>query len=717
MRQKNGFFLLLALTLLLLYTQSGEKENEVERSLPAHYTKWLKEDVSHIITQKEKEVFLKLKTDNERDIFIQAFWKQRDPTPGTPENEFKEEHYHRLAYANEYFGRETTRPGWQTDRGRVYIILGPPQDIVRYEGGSYVYPSRIWFYEAKPEYGLPSHFNLVFFKKKGMGEFVLYSPARDGPASLLINYRGDPANITTAYQQLRKHDYRLAEASISFIPGEPPHYGHPSLASDTLVSKIYSVPERTTDSKYAEALLRFKDLVEVEYTANFVSSDSRVNVIQDKNEIFFIHYSVEPKRLSLLSYEGKNRANFELNGIITDSDGKMIFQYGKTFSLDFNQDEIKDIQKTSFMIQDMLPIIAGDYKFSLLLKNTVSKEFSSLERNISIPENLQSFQMSPLLLGYKLQKVSAKRHVNKPFKVGDFQISCQAQNIFHPKEELVVFFQIRGLTPQFLESGRIKFTFFKKEEEFLTRVKDFKEYALSNIIETFSLRNFPPDYFTIRVSLIDSKEREILFDEEVFEISPLADLPRPWVVSKVMPASQNVVYSYILGTQFARKGNLQEAENLLRRAFNQEPTSLKYALSYGELLHQKKEYQRVKEILLPFLEDTKKSYKSLPLLGASCQALKEYEEAISYYKEYLSHAGTTLNILNSIGECYYRLGNIEEALIAWEKSLEINSNQEELKKLVNQLKRKNHENLTLSHKLSHIQTSRNLLGFYYAQFL
>ncbi|UCC40130.1 MAG: GWxTD domain-containing protein [Candidatus Aminicenantes bacterium] len=686
MRRKKGFLLFMALTLLLFFARSGEKQNEIERSLPAHYTKWLKEDVSHIITQKEKEVFLKLKTDNERDIFIQAFWKQRDPTSGTPENEFKEEHYRRLAYANQYFGRETTRPGWQTDRGTIHIILGPPRDIIRYEGEGFVYPARIWFYDPKPEYDLPYHFHLVFFKRKGMGEFVLYSPARDGPASLLINYRGDPGNITTAYQQLRKHDFRLAEASISFIPGEVSPYGRPSLTSEILVKKIYSVPEKTTDWKYAEALLKFKDIIEVEYTANFINSETRMNVIQDKSGMFFIHYSIEPEKLSVLSYEEKYRINFELNGIITDFAGNMIFQFEKTFSLSFNEDQIKDIQKTSIMIQDMVPLITGDYKFSLLLKNTVSKEFSSFERNIYIPENLLSFQMSPLLLGYQLRKGVSQKNVNKPFKIDDYQISCPSRNVFHPKEDLVVFFQIRGLTQEFQKNGRIKFTFFKKEEEFLTKVKNFNEYTQSDIFETFPLGNFPPDYFRIRVALLDREETEILFDEDVFEISPLADLPRPWVISKVMPSSQNIVYSYIRGAQFAQKGNLQEAEHFLKKAFNEEPTSLKYALSYGEILYKKKAYQKVKEILLPLLEDTKKSYKSLPLLGASCQALKEYEEAISYYKEYLSHAGTTLNILNSIGECYYRLGNIEEALIAWQKSLEIDSNQEELKRLVNRLK-------------------------------
>lgn len=687
MKQKKTSAFLLLLSLLALFAFGGAKEENSQNTLPSHYKKWSEEDVVYIITPKEKEVFLQLESDKERDIFIEAFWKQRDPTPGTPENEFREEHYRRMAYANEYFGRGTTRPGWQTDRGRIYIILGPPLDIGRYEGEGFVFPTRIWSYESKPQYGIPYHFHLVFFKRKGMGEYVLYSPTRDGPASLLINYRGDPSNSVAAYQQLRKFEPRLAEASLSFIAGESSSYGHPSLASETLVSQIYSVPEKTVDWEYAEALLKYKDIVEVEYTANYIRSDCLFHIIWDESGIFFVHYSIEPEKISVLSYEEKYRINFRLNGMVTDLNGNVIFQYEKTVPLRFNKNQIEDIEKTSIVIQDMIPLVAGDYKFSLLLKNTISKEFTSFEKNISIPEESSLLQMSPLLLGYQRKRAVSPQN-NKPFKIGNVQISCQAGNVFHPKENLTIFFQLYGLIQEFRKQGVAKFTFYRKEEEFLTQEKNLREFADHNFITEFPLQNFPPDYFKIKVSILDSQKREIVSDEKEFEASPLPDLPRPWIVSKVMPASQSIEYSLILGDQFVKKGNLQEAEGLLEKAYNANPTSLKYALSYSQLLFKKKEYNRVKEILLPLAENQKENYPSLSLLGASFQALEEYEEAISYYKEYLSHAGANLNILNSIGECYLRLGNIKEALMAWEKSLELNPRQEDLKKLVNQLKEK-----------------------------
>jgi GWxTD domain-containing protein len=96
--------------------------------LETRYRKWLNEDVAYIIADEERAAFQRLQTNEERDQFVRQFWLRRDPTPGTPENEFKEEHYRRLAYANQRFASSV--PGWKTDRGRIYIVYGPPDEIV-----------------------------------------------------------------------------------------------------------------------------------------------------------------------------------------------------------------------------------------------------------------------------------------------------------------------------------------------------------------------------------------------------------------------------------------------------------------------------------------------------------------------------------------------------------------------------------------------------------
>src|ERR1039458_1963848 len=117
--------------------QRNAKALKVE--LSKTYRKWLDEDVRWIITDEEQKAFKMLSNDEERDQFIEAFWQRRDPTPDTEENEFKEEHYRRIAYANEHYAAGI--PGWKTDRGRMYIVFGPADQIDSHpSGGAYERP-------------------------------------------------------------------------------------------------------------------------------------------------------------------------------------------------------------------------------------------------------------------------------------------------------------------------------------------------------------------------------------------------------------------------------------------------------------------------------------------------------------------------------------------------------------------------------------------------
>ena len=248
-----------------------------ENDLPPVYKKWLDEEVVYIISPLEKQVFEKLQTDRERDLFIQAFWKQRDPTPGTEENEFRTEHYRRITHANYYYGRQSPLPGWKTDRGRIYIILGEPNDIQRFESGQETYPAEIWFYQDKAEFGLPPGFNIVFFKEHGSGDYKIYSPTMDGPQAFLVSFQGGPENIIAAYRKLRDLEPNLAQVSLSLIPGDDSAtFGRPSLSSDILLQQVESLPSKTVRDLYARKFLEYKDVVEVEYSTNFIDSDSLV---------------------------------------------------------------------------------------------------------------------------------------------------------------------------------------------------------------------------------------------------------------------------------------------------------------------------------------------------------------------------------------------------------------------------------------------------------
>src|SRR3954468_13794132 len=134
-----------------------KREEKLRKELETPYKKWLNEDVVYIITDEERQAWKRLATDEEREQFIEQFWLRRDPTPDTAENEFKEEHYRRIAYANEHYA--AGMPGWKTDRGRIYITFGPPTSIDSHPmGGPYqrspeegggsttTFPFEVWRY-------------------------------------------------------------------------------------------------------------------------------------------------------------------------------------------------------------------------------------------------------------------------------------------------------------------------------------------------------------------------------------------------------------------------------------------------------------------------------------------------------------------------------------------------------------------------------------------
>jgi GWxTD domain-containing protein len=661
---------------------------QLDGELPARFKKWLEEETNYIITPLEKEVFLLLQTDRERDLFIEAFWKQRDPTSGTPENEFKEEHYRRIAYANYHFGRSVPLPGWKTDRGRIYIILGEPRGIDRYTGETQVWNTEVWFYQGLTQYGLPSGFNLVFFQKDGVGEYRLYSPSADGPQALLTSYFGDQADYVQAFQTLKKINPILAKVSLSLIPGESAQYGRPSLASDMMISNIYAVPQKEWKDKYAQKFLAYKDIVEVEYSTNYIDSDSSIKILQNPPGVYFVHYVVEIMRFSLQQYQDKYSTHLKVNGNVTDSEGKTIYQYEGSISVELDEDQLKSIAYKPFAIYDMFPLIAGSYKFSLILKNEISKEFTTVEKDIIIPEENSALSMSSLVLGYKMNQSSPEAQNLKAFKLGSFQFLHQPKNIFRPQDTLFLAFQIAGLSLDLRQKGQLKYEIFKDDEPFLNFTQKVNQYEGGvNFKQEFALQEFPPGYYRLHVGLWDG-EQEILSEEENFGISSVSEFPRPWIHTKTLPPPDDPVYSFLLGKQLFSKGEVKEAQAKLEEAFQKKPDSLDFALNLARVYSVQKKHQQVKQVLLAFSEVSEVPYQLTLLLGKSHQALGEFDLAISLYNKALSQYGINTYLLNSIGECYYRLGVWDEALAAWEKSLEINDHQPDVEEKANILKKK-----------------------------
>jgi len=673
---------------------------QAKTGLPERYKTWLDEEVAYIITGHERDVFLKLQTDRERDIFVEAFWKHRDPLPATPKNEFEEEHYRRLNYANTTFGRSTPLPGWKTDRGRIHILLGAPGNIESYSNVNGVYPVEIWFYVGDPNLGLPTGFNIIFFKRNGTGDYVLYSPSADGPKSLIADPLTAYENITTssrrtltedqtAYMALQNLEPNLARQTLSLIPNEGSPTGLGSLASERLMATVFALPGKQVQDDYADAILKYKDFIEVEYTANYVSSDVQAQVIRDDKGGSFVHYTIEPARITAEEIGGKYEIRFQLNGRVSDAAGRTVYQFDKDFPFSLTAGELEDLKAKSLSIQDVFPLIPGSYNFDILLKNVLSKEFTGAARTLVVPAPGDAVSISPLLLAYGVEKGTGAAGERIPFKTGGDQLLCQTHKTFSPGDRLVLFFQIYGLAGPLRSSGTIRFDFLKEDKPFQSRTSKVEPAGeTATVIDIQPLKEFAPGYYQARVALLDGQGREIVSAKENFEVSPATAVPRPLVVSKVAPAAGSVDELYATGIQSLNRGEMETARARLAEAHARAPERTDIAVAYAQILFRANDFRGVKDALLSFAEAEDAPPEALALLGQACHSLGQYLEASTYYGTYLTRHGANIDILNYLGTCHFQLGNTAEALKAWEKSLELKPDQPKLQTLVDSLKKK-----------------------------
>ncbi len=705
-------FLFISFYSISLYSQQNSEHSE-------KYKSWIEEEVVYIITPKEKEVFYKLENDRERDLFIEEFWRQRDPTPGTQTNEFKDEHYRRIEFANKKFGRGTPVEGWRTDRGHFYIMLGRPNHLERYSTPE-IHPVEIWYYSGNPKLGQASSFRLMFFKRYGAEDYELYSPMVDGPQSLVpFTERETRSTVITrtlpeqdarpenpaeeafekklaaqldqrnlnAYKLIRHYvGIELAEASLSNFPGRAdPEY---ILPSTVLLKDVETYPHKRIDDNYAYEFLEHKASVEVSYSVHYIGNYSRVNILQDPTGLFFVNYILVPETLSVDYYQEKYVTNLRTSIRMAGSEGKTVFQWGRDVPLELRKDELEMLEKSSFHLCDSFPMIPGDYTIHLLFENLVTKEFTSFERTISVPEG-KHLQMSPLILARKVNKDSPYSESSRAFQVGRLQIYPSVNNTFLDKDILFLFIQVYSLSQELKEGGTLQFTFYSGVEPFQTYQRKIDEYRNgSSFLEEIPLEKFPPGIYTVEVSLLDQDGKRLLSERDALSVTK-KPLPGSWLVAQTNPPADDPYYSYILGNQFFNKGEIQKAHDELVKAYEKKPDSLDYALSYTRVLMALREFEKVRTVLTPFEQEGIENFGLFFTLGRASENMGEFEEAIGFYQKGLSQKGDVVAVLNSIGDCYFKLGNKEQALRAWEKSLEISPNQEQIKKIIDQIKERN----------------------------
>src|SRR5258706_8798894 len=315
-----------ASVLALLAQPTSRKDDKLRKELSSGFRTWIEQDVAYIITGPEREAFHRLQNDEEREQFIEQFWLRRDPTPDTAENEFKEEHYRRIAYANERYASGI--PGWKTDRGRIYITFGPADEIESHpSGGSYqrpieegggetsTYPFEKWRYRYID--GIGNDVNIEFVDPTMSGEYRMTMDPSEKDALLMV-----PGAGLTLYEQMG-----MASKTDRFSRTDGTHLGTgnmPLPASMNQFERLAQFAKLQMPPK-----VKFKDLEAV------VSSSIRFNTLPMKVQVNYIKItestvltpitiSFERKDLNFQQKEGVATATVNIYARITSMSRRVV---------------------------------------------------------------------------------------------------------------------------------------------------------------------------------------------------------------------------------------------------------------------------------------------------------------------------------------------------------------------------------------------------------
>jgi GWxTD domain-containing protein len=695
---KSKVSIVIICALLLTSFSFSQKKMRV-KDLHEKYQEFLKLTL-YIMHEKEKDAFLQLKNDRERDAFIEMFWRLRDPTPGTPENEYKDMHIERFLYANKYFRRGSPREGWMTDMGKFYIILGEPVSKDRYPAQKEMYPIEVWSYYGDKEKGLPSHFNLVFFQRGGAGEYKLYDPVSDGPAALMIHGKGFAIEDYEAmYERLLEIAPTLATVSLSLIPGEIPYGYRPSPMNAILIANIIESPKKDINPTYATHFLNLRGIVSTEHMTNIVDSETSTALIPDPIiGMNFLHFSMVPKAISIDYFEQNDQyfCNFTLN-VSLRIENDVIFQYTKEFPLYFSPDDLDKVRANGISIEDSFPVVEGRYRLTILLQNSIGKEFSIFEQDISVPQGSEELKIAGPFLGYKFQDYQSSVHI--PYKMVDKKLIIDPKNTFATGDEIAFVVGLVNLPQEIWNEGELRVLIegLRKEnstQKLLTlRLRDYPRANVMYIPQSIRASELPPDYYEMKAMIVGKDEETIEEAKTEFIISPEEAIAHPIARAKIIPLSNSFLFYYMHAHQYAKLGDLVKAEAAYEKAYDLRPGFKKGVIEYANFLYRARKYEKSLDLIESIRDDDQMRFDYFLIKGRALMGMEWYEEAVDNLIEGNKIYNSDTGLLNSLGFCYYKTGEKERALEILRASLNLNPDQENVKALIEEIEKSKDEEI------------------------
>ena len=665
---------------LLLSATVASADDRVDKLTPDH-RRWLQEEVTYIITERETDVFLSLATVDERDRFIDAFWRKRDPDPGTPNNEFRGEHYRRIEYANRELQGAAFSPGWKTDRGRMYIKLGPPRGIETFDNYNNIYTSELWFYHGDRTRNVPSFFYLLFFKEQEAAQYRLFYPGSDVPGDLL---RG-PARSFPEHdmEQLLQISPELARAALAVDAAEPIDIrgGYPSLGSELAIARIEESPKRAIRTDYLDAWERYGNRVSSDYSFNFVPSESSFAVLVGPDRTAYLHVTVELDlenlHLEVNSDGSRSYTTLHASWEVRDGDGRLVLVDDKEAFVQLTPSQREKIEGATFAYQDGVPLVPGDYEVVVILRNRVSHQYTIAEHSVRITNPVPDRPaLSDVVVGFRTEVMPDERDAFKTFQAGSVRVHPAAGGVFATSDTVHAVFQVLAAEP----SHELSFSVLREDEVVAERTRSVVETGIAFVDEQFALEGAAPGRYELRVRLQDTDGSVLAEKAAQLQISPRGSIPRAGLFARrSFDVNKPALVSVVLGDQLWAMERFDEAEQLFESAVSEEDPDVpqsKWKLAASYIRSGKPE--SALRLLLPLKFTHPEQYEVVVGLGFGFYLKGNLKEAVPYLEKAISLKPPGPAMLNTLGDAHVRLGNTQQARDAFNRSLEIDPEQPDI---------------------------------------
>jgi len=401
-----------------------QQMKDYSKEIKGSYKKWLDEDVVWIISDEERAAFKQLSNDEERDNFIEAFWQRRDPTPDTEENEYKEEHYQRIAYANEHFPAGV--PGWRTDRGRMYIMYGKPDEIESHpSGGTYerpmdegggetsTFPFETWRYRYIE--GIGQEVIMEFVDTCMCGEYHMTMDRSEKDALLYTPNAG-----LTLWEQMG-----MANKAQRFSGG-PERLG-PGPESSMQQSKQFDRLEQFAKLQAAPPV-KFTDLLEdvnSKVILNPMPFDVRSDYVKVTSDTVLVPVTVQMRNrdITFVNKDGVQRGTVNILGRLSTLTGKIVQTFEDTVQVDVPAELLPRTAENASVYWKALPLRPGHYKLYIAVKDVNGDRKGIWSRSIIVPDfSDDKLATSTLIVADQMEPVPTKAIGTGSFVIGTTKV-------------------------------------------------------------------------------------------------------------------------------------------------------------------------------------------------------------------------------------------------------------------------------------------------------